>query len=414
MRSLLVLRALHHRNFRLFFAGQSLSLIGTWMQRLALGWLVYRLTDSPFLLGVVGFAGQIPSFLLAPVAGVLADRVRRHRLLLVTQTLSMAQALVLAGLVLTGTIQIWHVIALAIWLGAINGFDMPVRQSFLIEMVDDRRDLGNAIALNSTMVNGARLIGPTVAGLLIAAVGEGVCFLINGVSYLAVIGSLLAMRVRPAAAEPAGPMLRGFAAGLRYVAGFEPILALLLLLALLSLAGLPYTVLMPVFARDILQGGPDALGFLMGAAGVGALAGAWYLASRRTAAGLGNVIVAASAVFGGGLVGFAWSRSLALSLVMIALVGFGQIVLFAASNTLLQTLVDDDKRGRVMSFYTMAFMGFGPLGNLAAGALAQRWGAPWTLTAGAALFLLGAARFLNRLPALRALARPVLQAHESP
>ncbi len=408
-----VARALRHRNFRLFFAGQSLSLVGTWMQRIALGWLVYRLTDSAFLLGVVGFAGQIPSFLVAPLAGVLADRVNRHRLLVATQVLSMLQALVLAALVLSGVIHIVHVIVLAVVLGVINGFDMPIRQSFMIEMIEDKADLGNAIALNSTMVNGARLLGPTIAGLLIAAAGEGVCFLVNGLSYLAVIVSLLAMRLPPRAiAVLSSRVWQGLAEGVRYAAGFAPIWALLVLLALFSLAGLPYAILMPVFARDILGGGPDALGFLMGAAGVGALIGALNLASRQSVMGLGRMLALASAVFAGSLLGFAWSRSLPLSLALMVGVGFGQMVLFAASNTLLQTLVDDDKRGRIMSFYTMAFMGFGPLGNLAAGAIAHRWSAPWALTAGATVYALGAATFVHRLPSLRAEARPVLVERE--
>jgi len=402
-------RALRHRNFRLFFAGQSLSLVGTWMQRIALGWLIYRLTDSAFLLGLVGFAGQIPTFLLAPVAGVLADRYDRHRMLLLTQTLAMVQALVLAALVLTGHVAVWHLVVLAVALGAINGFDMPTRQSFMVEMVDDRADLGNAIVLNSTMVNGARLVGPTVAGLLVAAAGEGVCFLVNGLSYLAVIASLLAMRTVPRSGPRArGAVWRGLAEGLRYAARFEPIWALLALLAVFSLTGLPYAVLMPVFARDILHGGPDALGFLMGAAGVGALVGAVNLAARRSVVGLGRVLGLAAAVFGGGLLGMAWSRTLWLSLPLMSLMGYGQMILFSASNTLLQTMVDDPMRGRVMSFYTMSVMGFVPVGNLVAGSLATRFGAPVTVTVGAVIFLAGAAVFIHRLPVLREKVRPVL------
>jgi MFS family permease len=402
-------RALRHRNFRLFYAGQSLSLVGTWMQRVAVGWLVYRLTDSPLLLGVVSFAGQIPSFLLAPVAGALADRWDRHRMLVATQALAMAQAFGLAALVLSERVEVWQVIALSVVLGVVNGFDMPVRQSYMIEMLDDKADLGNAIALNSTMVNGSRMLGPAIAGLLVAAVGEGVCFLANGVSYVAVIGSLLAMRRVPRpAAGPSAPVWAGIAEAYRYVRDFEPMRALLLLVGLFSLAGMPYTVLMPVVARDILGGGPATLGFLMSAAGLGAFLGAVILASRRSVAGLGRGIAVASLVFSGALVALGWSRVLAVSLPLMALVGVGQMAVFAGSNTLLQSLVDDDKRGRVMSFYTMAFMGCGPLGYLAAGWLAGRLGAPWTFTVCGAVFAAGAIVFGRRLPVLRAKAHPVL------
>jgi MFS family permease len=392
----------------LFYAGQSLSLVGTWMQRVAVGWLVYRLTDSPLLLGVVSFAGQIPSFLLAPVAGSLADRWDRHRMLVATQVLAMAQALALAALVLSGRIEVWQVIALSVVLGVVNGFDMPVRQSYMIEMLDDKTDLGNAIALNSTMVNGARMLGPAMAGLLVAAVGEGVCFLANGVSYLAVIGSLLAMRRLPRPAVAASPMWRGIAEAYRYVRDFEPMRALLMLVGLFSLAGMPYAVLMPVVARDVLGGGPATLGFLMGAAGLGAFLGAVTLAARRSVAGLGRAIAVASVVFSGALIALGWSRAIAVSLPLMALVGVGQMVVFAGSNTLLQSLVDDDKRGRVMSFYTMAFMGCGPLGYLAAGWLAAHLGAAWTFTICGLAFAAGATVFCRRLPVLQAKARPVL------
>lgn len=401
-------RALRHRNFRLFYAGQSLSLVGTWMQRVAVGWLVYRLTDSPLLLGVVSFAGQIPSFLLAPVAGSLADRWDRHRMLVATQVLAMAQALALAALVLSERVEVWQVIALSVVLGVVNGFDMPVRQSYMIEMLDDKTDLGNAIALNSTMVNGARMLGPAIAGLLVAAVGEGVCFLANGVSYLAVIGSLLAMRRLPRPAVAASPMWRGIVEAYRYVRDFEPMRALLMLVGLFSLAGMPYAVLMPVVARDVLGGGPATFGFLMGAAGLGAFLGAVALATRRSVAGLGRAIAVASVVFSGALVALGWSRAIAVSLPLMALVGVGQMVVFAGSNTLLQSLVDDDKRGRVMSFYTMAFMGCGPLGYLAAGWLAAHLGAAWTFTICGLAFAAGATVFCRRLPVLQAKARPVL------
>lgn len=404
-------RALEHRNYRLFFGGQSLSLIGTWMQRVALSWLVYRLTESAFLLGLVGFAGQFPSFLVAPWAGVLADRLDRRRILLFTQVLSMAQALALAALVLGGWIEIWHVVLLSVLLGVINGFDMPVRQSFMVEMIERREDLGNAIALNSTMVNGSRLVGPAVAGLLIASVGEGVCFLVNGLSYAAVIASLLAMRLpahRVAAAREG--LRRGFASGLRYATGFEPIWALLLLLSVFSLAGLPYLQLLPVLVRESLAGDSTVFGWLVTATGVGALAGAWNLARRESAVGLGRVIARGGLLFGVGVLVLAFSRSLPLSLAAMPLIGYGQMTQFAGGNTLLQTLVDDDKRGRVMSFYSMTFMGFYPVGSLIAGAVADRVGAPATIAGGGLLFLGGALVFARRLPVLRAKARPVFAA----
>jgi MFS family permease len=401
-------RALRHRNFRLFVYGQSISLIGTWMQRVALGWLVYRVTDSPLLLGVVGFAGQFPTFLLAPFAGVLADRWNRHRMLLITQTIALVQALILAVLVLAGTIQIGEIVALSVLLGLINAFDMPTRQSFLVQLIGERRDLGNAIALNSSIVNAARLLGPTVAGLLIAWVGEGFCFLVNALSYGAVIASLTAMRIAKTAKTRAHPsVVHQLREGFRYAWDAEPIRAILLLLSLVSLVGMPYTVLMPVFARDVLHGGPDAFGYLMGGAGVGALAGALYLASRNSVLGLGRLVPLAAALFGGGLMAFSASALLPLSLLLITFTGFGQLVLMASGNTLLQTIVDEDKRGRVMSFYTMAFFGTAPLGSLLAGALAERIGANTTLFLGGVVCLAAAAVFTRALPRLRAQVRPI-------
>jgi MFS family permease len=401
------LRALEHRNFRLFFGGQSISLIGTWMQRIALGWLVYRLTNSAFLLGAVGFSGQIPGFLLAPFAGVLADRWNRKKILLVTQTLSMIQALLLSVLVLTGTVTIWQIILLSLFLGIINSFDIPTRQSFMVEMVEEKRDLSNAIALNSSIVNSARLLGPSIAGLLIAAVGEGTCFLLNGLSYLAVIAALLAMRVKPDAAKPQPPRVwAGLKEGFTYAFGFSPIRAVLLLLGLMSLMGMPFTVLMPIFARDSLQGGPYALGFLMGASGLGALGGALYLASRKSVLGLGKLLPLSTAIFGAGLIAFSHSRILSLSLVLMLITGFGMIVEMAASNTVLQTIVDDDKRGRVMSFYAMSFMGMVPFGSLLSGFLASKIGAPDTLLIGGLACIAGAVAFAVKLPALRERARP--------
>jgi MFS family permease len=404
-----MVRALRHRNYRLFFCGQTVSLVGSWMTRIALSWLVYRLTHSALLLGLVGFAGQIPSFLLAPVAGVLVDRWNRHRLLVVTQILAMVQSAALAALTLTGVIDIGQVLALSVFQGVINAFDMPARQAFVVEMVERREDLSNAIALNSSMVNAARLLGPSIGGVLIAAVGEGWCFFWDAVSYLAVIASLLLMRVaarppRPKAREKVLPELReGFA----YVAGSPAIRSILLLLALVSLVGMPYTVLMPVFASTVLHGGPHTLGFLMAATGVGALLGAVFLANRRTVLGLGKIVPMMAATFGAGLIGFSLSRSLWVALPLLVLTGLGFMVQMASSNTLLQTLVDDDKRGRVMSFYTMAFMGMTPFGSLLAGALAHRIGTPRTLLLGGVGCILGALWFATRLRRLREHVRPV-------
>lgn len=401
-------RALLHRNYRLFFFGQGVSLIGTWLTRVATSWLVYRLTNSALMLGLVSFAGQIPTFLLAPFGGVLVDRWDRHRMLVITQALAMVQSALLAFFSLTHTITVTHVLALSAFQGVINAFDTPARQAFVVEMVEDRADLPNAIALNSSMVNAARLLGPSVAGVLIAAVGEGTCFLIDAISYLAVLASLLMMRLRPAAPTVArSRILVDLKEGLRYVASFAPIRAILLLLALVSLAGVPYAVLMPIFAARILGGGPHSLGLLMGASGIGAVAGALLLASRRSVLGLGRMLVIAGALFGAGLVAFSFSRWLPLSILLMVVVGGGMMVQMAASNTLLQTLVDEDKRGRVMSFYTMAFFGMAPFGSLVAGWLGARVGAPMTVRLGGFLTLLGVALFLRKLPALRRVVRPI-------
>ncbi len=365
------LRALGHRNFRLFFCGQSLSLIGTWMTRLATSWLVYRLTGSSLLLGVISFAGQIPTFLLGPVAGVWADRWERRRVLLITQALAGVQSLMLAGLTLSGRITIAEIVALSIFQGLINAFDMPARQSFLVQMVEGRTDLSNAIALNSTMVNGARLIGPAVAGILIAAVGEGYCFLIDGVSYLAVIASLAAMKIElPPASKSTASMWVQLKEGWTYVFTFAPIRTVLFLFAMISFIGVPYTVLMPVFATKILHGGAHTLGFLMGAAGVGSLAAALSLAARKSVRGLYKVIPTVAAVFGCGLIGLSFSRNYWVSLALMSVTGFGMMQFSAASNTVIQTIVEDDKRGRVMSYYMMAYMGASPFGSLLAGSLA--------------------------------------------
>jgi len=404
----LLLRALHARNYRLFFEGQSVSLIGTWMTRVATSWLVYRLTDSPFLLGLTSFSSQIPILFLAPFAGVWVDRWDRHRTLVVTQTLSMLQSFALAVLALSHVITIWEILALSLFQGAVNSFDMPARQSFVVQMIERREDLGNAIALNSSMVNGARLIGPAIAGLIIAAVGEGYCFLIDGLSYLAVIASLLAMRVppRPANLRPA-MLATELREGWRYVRRSDPIRSVLLFLVLVSLVGMPYTVLMPIFASAVLHGNAHTLGFLMAAVGLGALTGAVTLAMRPSVLGLGRIIVWSAGLFGVGLIGLGVSRLLWLSLAAVATAGFGMMRHMASTNTILQTIVDEQKRGRVMAYYSMAFQGLAPFGSLAAGALAARVGAPWTIVSGGALCLAGAAAFAAHLPAMRRVMRPI-------
>jgi MFS family permease len=402
------IRALRHRNYRLFFGGQTLSLVGTWITRIATSWLVYRLTGSALLLGVVGFCGQIPTLFLAPFAGVFVDRWNRHRVLLVTQVLSLLQSLALAVLALAGVITVAEVLVLQLLQGGINAFDTPARQAFVVAMIDDRADLPNAIALNSTMVNASRVLGPSIGGMLIAAVGEGWCFMVDAVSYLAVIASLLAMRVpqttRP---RPETRLLDELTAGFRYVSRFAPIRTVLLLLAVVSTMGMPYAVLMPAVAAKRLHGGPHTLGLLMTASGVGALAGAFYLAWRPTILGLGRVIVIASTVFGLGLVAFGVSRVLWLSLLILPFVGAGFMVSLAASNTIVQTVTEEHLRGRVMAFYTMAFLGTAPIGSLLAGILADRLGEPATIVLGGGVCLAGAAWFASRLPRLRKLIRPI-------
>lgn len=402
------LRALRSRNYRLFFAGQSVSLIGTWMTRIATSWLVYRLTDSALLLGVASFAGQIPAFFLAPIAGVWVDRWNRHRTLVATQVLSMLQSFALAGLALSHVINIWWIVFLALTQGLINAFDMPARQAFVVEMIEERGDLSNAIALNSSIVNGARLVGPAIAGLIIAAVGEGYCFLIDGISYIAVIASLLAMRLdRVESRVFAKRVLEELAEGWRYITGSVAIRSILLLLALISLIGMPYTVLMPIMAGNVLHGGAHTLGFLMAASGVGALASAISLAMRKTVLGLGRMIAISCGLFGIGLILFSLSRHLWLSMPLMVITGFGMMQQLAASNTILQTIVADDKRGRVMSFYALAILGIAPIGSLAAGIFAARFGAPATLIVGGACCIAGALWFLRELPEIRQHIRPI-------
>jgi len=401
-------RALGHRNFRLFFSGQSISLIGTWMTRVATSWLVYRLTGSALLLGVVGFAGQIPTFLLAPFAGVLVDRLNRRKMLVWTQALAGLQSLALGVLTIAQVISIQEVIWLSVFQGLINAFDMPGRQAFLVQMVEDKQDLGNAIALNSSMVNMARLLGPALAGLVIGAVGEGYCFLIDGISYLAVIASLLMMRLSVAPARvSAAPMLEQLKEGWTYVCTFRPIRTILLLFALISLMGMPFMVLMPIFASKVLHGGPHTLGFLLGASGVGALISAISLALRKSVRGLTTMIQISAGVFGLGLICFGLSRLLLLSLFLMLIVGFGMMQGLAASNTVIQTLVPEDMRGRVMSYYTMAFVGMTPFGSLLAGALAHRLGAPHAVMITGAFCVAGAVWFSTQLKSIRKIMRPI-------
>ena len=403
-------RALRHRNFRLFVEGQSISLIGTWMTRVATSWLVYRLTGSALLLGIVGFAGQILTFLLAPFAGVLVDRLNRQKLLIWTQALAAVQSLGLAWLTIAGKVTIYEIIGLAVFQGFINAFDMPTRQSFLIQMVEDRQDLGNAIALNSSMVNLARLIGPALAGIIIGAIGEGYCFLIDGVSYLAVIGSLLMMRVTLAQTPRATTsMLQQLAEGWNYVKDFSPIRTILLLFAVISLTGMPYLVLMPIFASKVLHGGPHTLGWLMGASGVGALFAAGRLALKKSVRGLTSGIQLAAFVFGAGLILFGLSRNLWISLALMFVTGYGMMQGLAGSNTIIQTLVPEKMRGRVMSYYTVAFVGMAPFGSLLAGGLAHWFGAPRAVMITGACCVVAAVWYTTQLKAIRQVMKPIYE-----
>jgi MFS family permease len=382
------------------------SLVGTWMQQIAMRWLVYRLTKSELLLGVVGFASDIPVFFLVPVAGVLADKFKRQHILAITQTLAALQAFILAILVITDQVAVWHVAVLGALLGIVNAFEIPARQAFLVEVVENKEDLGNAIALNSFIFNGALLIGPLVAGVLIAFLGEELCFILNGVSYLAVIGALFLMKI------PDGKMAsgnlevgRGILEGATYAFRSVPIRSILLLVALVSFMGVSYMLLMPVFAEDVLHGGPQAFGYLMSATGVGALAGAIFLASRRNILGLGKVIVVAGIMYGIGLFALSLSHSLLLSLVIALVVGFSLMMQMASSNTILQTIVDDNKRGRVISLFVMARRGVESFGSLLAGAVAHRFGTPDTLMIGGIVCLLASAAFATKLSSIRKTSR---------
>ncbi|MBZ5581758.1 MAG: MFS transporter [Acidobacteriia bacterium] len=406
------LRALRHRNFQLFFGGQLISLVGTWMQSIAQAWLVYRLTGSAVLLGAIGFAGQIPVFLLAPAGGIVADRYSRRSIVVGTQTASMALALALALLTLSGAVRIWHIFALAALLGAVNAFDIPARQAFIVDMVG-RADLMNAIALNSSMFNASRIVGPAVAGILVASIGEGWCFFANAVSYIAVIAGLLLMQVArrerlPEAGSPFSRVIEGF----RFVIANPPVHSLLVLLAVVSITGMPYAVLMPIFAVRVLHGGAQTLGWLMGVTGVGALAGALVLASKRDLTGLGRWVARSALVFGIALAAFGASRRLPLSAAILVVVGFSMMIEMGSSNTLIQSMVPDRLRGRVMSVYSMMFMGMAPIGSLLAGAAADKIGASWTVAAGGIVCAVSAMVFWARLPLIRVHARRLIVAQQ--
>ncbi len=392
-------RSLQYRNYRLFFIGQTISLIGTWIQRITTPWLVYRLSKSAFLLGVVGFSSQIPAFLLTPFAGVWVDRLHRHKILIATQILAMLQALSLAVLFFTGTIKIWHIVILGILLGCIDAFDMPTRQSFVVDIIDKKEDLSNAIALNSLMVNAARLIGPTIAGILVTTAGEGMCFLVNGLSYIFVIVSLLMMNVKlkNLKIQNNNKIFSDLKEGFRYTFGVVAIRYAILLLALVSLMGMSYALVMPVFVKKILHGGSHTFGLLMSSSGIGALAGAIYLASRRDSSGIIKILPLSALIFGFALISLAFTRVFIIALILMIITGLGMIIQMAGSNTVLQKIVEDNKRGRVMSFYTMAFIGTAPFGSLIAGFLTSKLGVQNTLIINGLSCVLGALVFLNKI-----------------
>ncbi|MGD0790601.1 MAG: MFS transporter [Terriglobales bacterium] len=401
------LRALRHRNFQLFFSGQLISLTGTWMQSVAQAWLVYSMTKSALLLGSVGFASQIPVFLIAPFGGIAADRTNRQRLVIATQTSSMILAGILAWLTLSGRVHVWHIFVLAAMLGVVNAFDIPGRQAFLVDMVG-KEDLMNAIALNSSMFNGARVIGPAIAGILVARIGEGWCFAANAISYIAVITGLVLMSVQCAPRASKHSPIEDIIEGFRWVNQTRVIRALLLLIGLVSLVAMPYTVLMPVFADRILHGGARGLGILMGATGVGALFGALTLAAKTGIKGLGRWVTISCASLGISLFLFSFSTSFWLSAALLLPAGYSMMLQMACSNTLIQTMVPDQLRGRVMSVYSMMFMGMAPFGAFFGGALAHRIGAPITVAIGGVACVLGAIWFGRALPELRIEARRLI------
>ncbi len=405
-----ILRAFRYRNFRLYFGGQSISLIGTWIQQIALGWTIYQLTHSSWLLGLVSFAGQLPPFVLTPFAGVLIDRWSRHRTLIVTQSLSMVQAFLLAIVVSTHLLHVWNLIALNVLAGIILAVDLPARQAFMVEMVGSGEDLPNAVALNAFVINGGRMLGPAIAGLLLTLVSPAVCFYLNAISYIPVVAALMAMRVHEKHIEAShGSPMHDLWEGVRYAIGFPPIRAVLVMVAIVSLVGLPYAVLMPIFAAEVLHGGAHTLGVLMTAPGIGALIGTLYLATRKSIYGAGMRVAIGATTFGVGLLCAGLAHQQWIALLGLALVGLGMIVQLATSNTVLQTIVEDDKRGRVMSLYTTAFMGLAPFGSILGGAVGHRFGVPSAFIGGGALCIIGAADFARRIPALRAMVLPIYQ-----
>jgi MFS family permease len=406
------LRALRHQNFRLFAAGQLISLVGTWMQQVAQAWLIYRLTNSALLLGAIGFANQIPVFFLGAIGGHVADRYDRRRVLLITQTLSMILAFALAALTLSGRVREWHLFVLSVLLGMVNAFDIPARQAYLVQLVD-REDLINAIALNSSMFNGARIVGPAIAGLLVAAIGEGWCFFANAVSYIAVIIGLMMITTPRFVAEHGRSVWANISEGFRFVGKAAPVRALLLLIGAVSFTAMPYSVLMPLFADRVLHTGARGLGILMGAAGAGALIGSLALASRSSVKGLGRWVAISCAIFGAALAAFAMSRTFALSAALLVIAGGAVMVQMASSNTLIQSMVPDALRGRVMSVYIMMFVGLGPIGALLAGSIAERIGAPLTVAGGGIITVLAAIVFFLRLPSLRDEARQLIIAQQT-
>jgi MFS family permease len=407
-RMALMLRSLRHRNFQLFFASQLISLVGTWMQIIAQSWLVYRLTGSSLLLGSVGFASQIPVFILSPIGGSVADRHNRHQLVIATQATSMVLASILAWLTLSNRIQVWHIFVLAALLGVVNAFDVPARQTFIFDMVG-KEDLMNAIALNSSMFNGARIIGPAIAGILVASIGEGWCFFANAVSFIAVIAGLLMMRVRkPEPYLGIKSTLENVIEGFQFARHAAPIRALLLLVGLVSLVGMPYSVLMPIFAGQIFHGGARSLGILMGATGVGALIGALALASKHGLKGLGRWVAVTSMGFGVSLIAFAFTKSFWLATALLVPVGLTMMVQMASTNTLIQAMVPDQLRGRVIALYSMMFMGMAPFGAFFAGAIAHKIGAPWTVAIGGIACIAGSAVFASKLSSFRAEARELI------
>jgi MFS family permease len=406
----LTLRALKHRNYRLFFMGQGLSLIGTWMQSIATSWLVYKMTNSEFMLGLAAFSGQIPAFFISPFAGVLIDRFNLRRMIIIAQFFAMIQALVLAAVTLTGTIQVWHIIFLNFILGVINAFDMPSRQSFVIQMLEDKSDLGNAIALNSSLFNASRLIGPSIAGVIIAIAGEGICFLINGISYIGVIAALLMMNITSVKTDnEQKQMMSQMKEGIKYAFNSVPIRDLLIMISLISIIALSYPVLMPVYAGNVLSGGSHTFGFLVAASGVGALSGTIFLAMRKSVRGLTHVITAALLLSGSALLLLSFSKSIMFSMILLVFIGFGMIAAIASINTILQTIVEQDKRGRVMSLYTMAFMGTAPLGSILVGIVSSGIGVPMTMTVSGILTIIGSILLILRMPLLRKSIRPIYQ-----